>query len=269
MLQCNGLRSFLKGMVIIMKNQVKRLLAVVMTSAIAVTGLNAAPASALSRPSFTVTKRAKTTASIKITKVKKATGYQIFLANSRKGKFRQVGATRTTSFQFSKLKKNKAYYVKVRAYKTKGNRIVTGKYSATTKIKKYSVPSRENKQAQVVLNLVNQERSAIGAEALMLDDAVNKVADGRAKELAEKFSHTRPDGRDCFTALTEAGIVYSSCGENIAMGQTTAEEVMNSWMNSDGHRANILSSDYTKMGVGYYYDKESNQHYWVQMFIKE
>lgn len=252
-----------------MKKKIKTLIAGILTGAITVTGLHAVPAYALSRPSFSVTKRAKTTASIKITKVKKATGYQIFLAKGKKGKFRQVGATRTTSFQFSKLKKNKAYYVKVRAYKTRGNRIVTGKYSAAQKIKKYSVPSKENKQAQAVLNLVNQERNAVGAEALVLDDAVNKVAEGRAKELAEKFSHTRPDGRDCFTALTEAGIVYSSCGENIAMGQTTAEEVMNSWMNSDGHRANILSSDYTKMGVGYYYDKESNQHYWVQMFIKE
>lgn len=252
-----------------MKKQVRKLLAVVMTSAIAVTGLNAASASALSRPSFSVTKRAKTTASIKITKVKNATGYQIFLANSKKGKYRQVGATRTTKFQFSKLKKNKAYYVKVRAYKTKGNRIVTGKYSATLKIKKYSALSKENKQAQSVLNLVNKERATAGVEALTLDDAVNKVAESRAKELAEKFSHTRPDGRDCFTALTESGIVYSSCGENIAMGQTTPEEVMDSWMNSDGHRANILSSDYTKMGLGYYYDKENNQHYWAQIFIKE
>ncbi len=252
-----------------MKRETKKLLAVILTSAIAVTGLDAVPASALSRPSLAVTKRAKKTASIKIRKVKKATGYQIFLANSKKGKFRQVGATRTTGFRFTKLKKNKVYYVKVRAYKTRGNRIVTGKYSATIKIKKYAAPVKVNKQAQAVLKLVNQEREIAGAEALVLDNAVTKVAENRAKELKEKFSHTRPDGRDCFTALTESGIVYSFCGENIAMGQTTPEEVMDSWMNSDGHRANILSSDYTKMGVGYYYDKENNQHYWVQMFIKE
>ncbi len=252
-----------------MNKQIKRLLAVALVTTVSIAGLDTVPASAMSRPSFSVTKRAKTTASIKITKVKKATGYQIFLSNSKKGKYRQVGATRTTSFQFSKLKKNKAYYVKVRAYKTRGNRIVTSKYSAAVKLKKYVAVTKVTQQAQDVLKLVNQERAAAGVEALTLDTALNKVAEDRAKELAQKFSHTRPDGRDCFTALTEAGIVYSSCGENIAMGQSTADEVVDSWMNSDGHRANILSSDYTKMGLGYYYDKENNQHYWAQLFIKE
>lgn len=252
-----------------MKKEIKKLLVAALVAAIGVTTVNAVPASAISRPSFSVTKRTKTTASIKITKVKKATGYQIFLANSKKGKYRQVGATRTTSFKFSRLKKNKVYYVKIRAYKTRGNRIVTSKYSSMVKIKKYTVVPKESKHAQEVLDLVNQERAAAGVEALVLDEALNKVAETRAKELAEKFSHTRPDGRDCFTAVTEAGIMYSYVGENIAMGQVDAQEVVASWMASDGHRANILSSDYSKMGLGYYYDKASGQHYWAQLFIKE
>ena len=78
------------------------------------------------------------------------------------------------------------------------------------------------------------------------------------------FSHTRPDGRSCFTALTDLGISYGGAGENIAYGQSSPEEVMTAWMNSSGHRANILNSSFTKLGVGVY--KSGNTIYWVQLF---
>lgn len=86
----------------------------------------------------------------------------------------------------------------------------------------------------------------------------------RAVEIVKSFSHTRPDGRDPFTAMKEAGVSYRAAGENIAMGQKTPQQVMEGWMNSDGHRQNILSDNFGRLGVGYYV--ANGRAYWVQMF---
>lgn len=119
--------------------------------------------------------------------------------------------------------------------------------------------------AKRVVDLVNQQRAAAGVGQLKMDGSVTQVAMLRAQELTQLFSHTRPNGTSCFTALQEAGIFYWSAGENIAWGQQSPELVMNSWMNSTGHRQNILNSTYTKIGVGYYV--QNGRPYWVQMFI--
>lgn len=223
-------------------------------------------ASAMGKPAVTVSKRNKTAAVLSIKKVKNVVGYQVFVANSRKGKYQKVGSTRTNDFRVTKLKKNKAYFVKARAYTVSGSRIVTGGYSAVVKISKYQEETEDSSYIKQVFELVNAERSKAGVEALTSDQALDGAAMTRAKELAQSFSHTRPDGRDSFTVLTETGIVYSSAGENIAMGQRSAEEVMDSWMNSAGHRANILSDKYSQIGIGYY--NANGQTYWVQIFIK-
>lgn len=89
----------------------------------------------------------------------------------------------------------------------------------------------------------------------------------RAHELRDKFSHTRPDGSDFSSILKAAGITYRSVGENIAYGQNSPEAVMKGWMNSEGHRANILNRDFTSIGVGHYKDA-SGTDYWTQLFIK-
>ena len=86
----------------------------------------------------------------------------------------------------------------------------------------------------------------------------------RAKEIVSAFSHTRPDGRDCFTAMKEAGVSYRAAGENIAKGQRTPEQVVDGWMKSDGHRENLLSADFGRLGVGYHV--ENGRTYWVQLF---
>lgn len=255
-----------------MKGQIlKRCLAVCLVATLCVTGVQLAPkkVTAMGKPSCTVSKRTKTTATITVKKVKKVTGYQVFLANTRGGKYRQIGATLSGKFQITKIKKNKVYYVKVRAYKTSGSRITTGKFSAVTTVKKYSTESTADKYAKQVLSLVNQERAKAGLPELKLSKSLNAAAAVRARELATEFSHIRPDGRDCFTALTDAGIVYSHVGENIAAGQVTPQEVVTSWLNSDGHRANIMSEDYTQMGLGYYHSSKGDQYYWSQIFIKE
>lgn len=249
----------------------KRGLAMCLTIALCITGIQmeAKQADAAGKPSVTVSKRTKTTATLKVKKMKKITGFLIYFSSSRRGKYRHIGSTLSGEFQLTKLKKNKVYYVKVRTYKTSGNRISKGKFSSVVKVDKYVAESTADRYAREVLELVNKERAKAGLEELKLSSDLNAVALMRAKELTEEFSHTRPNGKDCFTALTEAGIVYSSVGENIAAGQETPKKVVESWMNSEGHRANILSENYTQMGLGYYQSSKGYQYYWAQIFIHE
>lgn len=118
--------------------------------------------------------------------------------------------------------------------------------------------------ASQVAALVNAERAKYGLSALTVDTNVQQAALVRAKETAQSFSHTRPNGSSFSTALTEAGVSYRTAGENIAYGQTTPQQVMNAWMNSSGHRANILNANYTTIGVGY--TVINGTAYWAQLF---
>ena len=111
---------------------------------------------------------------------------------------------------------------------------------------------------------MNIEREKAGKQPLSADTNLTKAAQVRAQEIADTFSHSRPDGRDCFTAMNEAGVSYRAAGENIAMGQKTPAQVVEGWMNSDGHRRNILSDSFGRLGVGYYV--ENGRAHWVQMF---
>lgn len=119
--------------------------------------------------------------------------------------------------------------------------------------------------ARRVLDLVNAERAKYNLSALSWDVTLASAAQTRAVETISSFSHTRPNGSSCFTILDEYNISYMGCGENIAWGQSSPEQVMDSWMNSPGHRANILNADYTKLGVGCV--QNSGRYYWTQMFI--
>lgn len=115
-----------------------------------------------------------------------------------------------------------------------------------------------------VVELVNQHRKEAGLSALRMDSTLNKGALIRAKETVTSFSHTRPDGKSCFTVLDELGYPYRTAGENIAYGQSSPEAVVNAWMNSEGHRANILNANYTKIGVGCH--SNGGTLYWAQFF---
>lgn len=119
--------------------------------------------------------------------------------------------------------------------------------------------------AEQVVKLVNEERAKVGAGALTLDKEIEAAALVRAKEIEISFLHTRPDGRNFSTALTDTGITFRSSGENIAWGQRSPEEVVKAWMNSEGHRANILNTNFTKIGVGYY-QNGAGRNYWTQLF---
>lgn len=114
-----------------------------------------------------------------------------------------------------------------------------------------------------VLRLVNVERANAGLPPLTEDATLDSKAKIRADELPSSFSHTRPDGSSCFTVLD--GVSWTTCGENIAAGQRTPQEVVNDWMNSEGHRANIMSASFTKIGIGLTYGGEYGT-YWVQLF---
>lgn len=124
-------------------------------------------------------------------------------------------------------------------------------------------------QADQVLELVNQERSKQGLKALTLSGDLTNVATIKAQDMADNgyFDHTSPNYGSPFEMMQHFGIQYRSAGENIAAGQKTAQEVMNSWMNSSGHRANILNSDYEQIGIGYVTGGKYGT-YWVQMFKK-
>ena len=125
-----------------------------------------------------------------------------------------------------------------------------------------------SKEQVEVLNLVNKERKANGLKPLTLNKELSNVANIKSRDMIEKgyFDHTSPTYGSPFDMMKKFNISYNTAGENIAMGQKTPSEVMNSWMNSSGHRANILNSTYTELGVGI--QKDSNGTiYWTQMFI--
>ena len=116
-----------------------------------------------------------------------------------------------------------------------------------------------------VVELVNVERAKYGLSALKLNTELSAVARLKSQDMRDKnyFSHTSPTYGSPFDMMKQFGINYRTAGENIARGQRTPEEVVNGWMNSEGHRANILNSSFTEIGVGYVADG----NYWTQMFI--
>lgn len=120
-----------------------------------------------------------------------------------------------------------------------------------------------------VIQLVNQERTARGISPLRANLQLSKVASHKSQDMIDNsyFSHTSPIYGSPFNMMESFGISFIAAGENIALGQRSPKEVMNSWMNSPGHRANILSEAFTEIGVGY--AKGANgRNYWTQMFIK-
>ena len=126
--------------------------------------------------------------------------------------------------------------------------------------------SQGDYKAQVVA-IMNQERANAGVGGISQNASLDAVAQIRAQEIALSFSHTRPNGTSCFTVLDEGGIAYMTAGENIAAGYGDPASVMSGWMNSPGHRANILNGSFGQVGIGYYTDPNSGYGtYWVQIF---
>ena len=125
-------------------------------------------------------------------------------------------------------------------------------------------PETDSSYEDQVLQLVNKERAKAGLSSLTTSKSLSSAANKRAVEIVKSFSHTRPNGTSFSTVFDEYGINIMSGGENIAYGQKTPEEVVNAWMNSSGHRANILNSKFNKLGVGVH--RENGTIYWTQLF---
>jgi len=119
-----------------------------------------------------------------------------------------------------------------------------------------------------VITLVNLERAKQGLAPVELNWQLSRVARYKSEDMRDKnyFSHTSPTYGSPFEMMKSFGVDYMAAGENIAMGQPTAVSVMNAWMSSTGHKANILSGNFTEIGVGVARD-ESGTIYWTQQFI--
>ncbi|AEF92974.1 Sporulation uncharacterized protein YkwD [Desulfotomaculum nigrificans CO-1-SRB] len=127
-----------------------------------------------------------------------------------------------------------------------------------------------NKLQQQVVDLVNAERAKYGLPPLVAKQDLTNVAQLKAQDMYQNkyFSHTSPTYGSPFDMMRKYGISYTYAGENIAMGQTTAQQVMNDWMNSEGHRANILNPNYTEIGVGVAPSYTGYGYTWVQEFVR-
>lgn len=119
--------------------------------------------------------------------------------------------------------------------------------------------------AKQVIDLTNAQRRQNGLPDLKADTQLTGVAQKKSEDMQQKhyFSHTSPTYGSPFDMMRDFGVTYKSAGENIAQGQPTPQEVVQAWMNSEGHRKNILSNNFTHIGIGY----EQNGNYWTQMFI--
>ncbi|ETT82672.1 CAP domain-containing protein [Viridibacillus sp. FSL R5-0477] len=177
-----------------------------------------------------------------------------------------VGKRKTsTKFGASDLVKRGAFA----QYIYNGNLYKKGKLKSP--FKKEPVKKPETKPltfSEQVVNLMNVERKKVGVEPLKIDKRLEKTATLKSEDMRDLqyFSHTSPTYGSPFDMMRKYGISYYYAGENIAAGKSTPEAVMNSWMNSPGHKANMLNSRFTHIGVGYA-NGGPYRHYWTQQFI--
>ena len=125
----------------------------------------------------------------------------------------------------------------------------------------------------MVVDLTNQQRLQNGCNALTINTKLNAAADRHSRDMAlnDVFSHTGSDGSKFTQRIQDAGYSYSTAAENIAVGYRTPQDVVTGWMNSEGHRRNILNCALQEIGVSYYYHRNDGgninyHHYWTQVF---
>lgn len=233
----------------------------------------------LSKPSY-ITAQSSTpgTASVAWTTINGAGKTYVYRSTNANGTYKYVGSSTCTSFTDNSVTAGKTYYYKVRGVNNDNGVQYYGVYSSSASVKiKTSgsttvsptptpkvtpTPSSggsssdtnkgDSSFANQVLKIVNQERAKAGVSALTISNELVAPANKRAKEIKESFSHTRPNGTAWSTVLKEYNVSVGAAGENIAYGYNTPEAVMNAWMNSEGHRANILSKNYKHIGIGVY-----------------
>ncbi|MGI6766215.1 MAG: CAP domain-containing protein [Lentihominibacter sp.] len=204
-------------------------------------------------------------------KAKRAKTYRVYMYSD--GKYKSVKKTSQRSYIVSKLKSGKKYSFKVRAYNGKK----AGKFSpvksaytkqtASTSLSKGDLPANNLTLSEIrseMLLQINARRNSSGKKSLEPRSEIDSLAQIKAQDMYDTgvFSHYSKNLGYFYDQLTGAGISYWAAGENIAYGQTTVNSVMNSWWNSSGHKDNILNTNYTHVGIGYY------KGYWVQLFVQ-
>ncbi|MCM1329132.1 MAG: CAP domain-containing protein [Ruminococcus sp.] len=156
--------------------------------------------------------------------------------------------------------------------KKKGTAVITvyAKGSQKSTAEKITVTVGGNEMLtpeEQVVELVNKERKAKGLNELEMDEELNRIAAIKAKEISEQYTHDRPDGRSWRTLLDDEGYSFSTAAENINRTSIfDVEYTMDSWMNSETHKKNILTKGFTKIGIGYY-EGADGKFYWVQEFV--
>ncbi|HIK44888.1 MAG TPA: CAP domain-containing protein [Leptolyngbyaceae cyanobacterium M65_K2018_010] len=133
---------------------------------------------------------------------------------------------------------------------------------------RFELAQTSDRTLQTLLNLVNVERQRAGLAPLVLSPQLTTAAQRHAQDMANtrRLSHTGSDGSTLRSRIDATGYRWTSIGENVAMGQSTPEAVMASWMASPGHRQNILNPNFTQLGLGYALG--GGRPYWVQVFAK-
>ncbi len=202
--------------------------------------------------------------SLKITwkKVNGAKGYQLYKATSPKGKYKKVKSTSRLSYTNGGLVKNKAYYYKVRAYRKVGKKYVYSSFCKPIGRKIVVVNSKDPLSIRKeMLKQVNAKRAKAKVPPLKAYDIIDYTAQVKAVDMLayNYFDHYSPRLGTVYNQYASVGLEPFG-GENIAYGQRSVTQVMNAWMNSKGHRANILRKEFTHLGVGYI------NGYWVQQF---
>ena len=245
----------------------------------------------MSKPSY-ISANAGSSSSISVawSGVSGARSYNVYRATSYNGSYKYIGNTTCNSYTDNNLSSGKTYYYRVRSAKkvsgTKYFGLYSKKVSATTTGSQSSTPAPtstptptpsqtpsgnasdtqtyDSSFASQVLKIVNEERAKEGLSALTISQSLVAPANKRAQEISQSFSHTRPNGTAWSTVLDEYNVSVQAAGENLAYGYSTPEAVMNGWMNSPGHRANIMSPNFNHVGIGYY--KVNGTVYATQLF---
>ncbi|GLY28280.1 CAP domain-containing protein [Kineosporia sp. NBRC 101731] len=191
--------------------------------------------------------------------------YTVSVLTSQSGKSAKVA---TYSLTINNKKKTPTTKPTATPSKTPTSKPSTpaGKPTTTTTTTSSSGGGTGGTRAQKVLSIVNTKRAAAGCKALKLNSKLTAAAQSHSEDMAKNnyFDHNSQDGRSPFDRMSDAGYKFGAAAENIAMGQQTPADVMDSWMNSAGHKANILNCTYTEMGLGYAVGNGSP--YWTQTF---
>lgn len=188
-----------------------------------------------------------------------ADGYILQKYNSSTGVYETVGKTKGTKYVASGLSLSTSYKFRVCTYR----RLSSTTYKTYSAVVTAKTMSKAQYYQARVLAIVNDQRAKYGLTALKANSTLNSVSMKRAVQIKTQFEHNY-NGVTAGNLLDNAGYEWWCWGENIAYGQQTPEAVVTAWMNSPGHRANILNSNYGRLGVGYYY--VNGTPYWVQVF---